>query len=156
MNPPQIALLALFVTLAGAGAYCDVRFRTIPNALNALAAIAGLCAVWLGQGTGPALWAAAHLALALLLGMLAFAARLWGGGDAKFYAALAAWFPLHDFPRLIIAISLAGFVLLLIWFVGRRLRGGDAARGPKAQLPYGVAIAAGGIVTMVAAVLAPA
>lgn len=156
MSPLQGALLAPFIALAGAGAYCDLRFRKIPNALNALVAGAGLCAVWLAQGAGSAAWAAAHLSVALVLGILAFAARLWGGGDAKFYAALAAWFPLSDFARLIIAISVAGLLLLLGWFVGTRLRRSATRTGDKAQLPYGVAIAAGGIVTMAAAVLAPA
>ena len=45
MNPLNVALLALFVALAGAGAYCDLRFRTIPNGLNALAAVNSLVGI---------------------------------------------------------------------------------------------------------------
>jgi prepilin peptidase CpaA len=141
------AQLALFAAFAAAGAYFDARYRTIPNVLNGAMAAAGLSAVLLMQGGPAALWAIAHLIAALLLGIAAYSFKLWGGGDAKFYAATAAWFPLPDFPRLIIAISLAGFALLLGWFLVARFARHERV-GRHAQLPYGLAIAAGGLLTM--------
>jgi prepilin peptidase CpaA len=148
------ALWALFAALAAAGGYCDARYRTIPNALTVPMALAGLASVWLLSGSSAALYALAHFAVALVLGILAYGFKLWGGGDAKFYAATAAWFPLADFPRLIMAISLAGVVLVLGWLGAARLR--RRADGIKRQLPYGLAIAAGGLLTVAGTALGAA
>ena len=143
-----MCLLALLAALAGTAAYSDIRFRTIPNGLNGATALLGLASVGLTQGGAAAAWALAHLAVALILGMLAFSLRLWGGGDAKFYAAAAAWFPLRQFPLLIIAISLAGLALLIVWFAIGRIGRSHRPSELKKELPYGVAIAAGALVTM--------
>jgi prepilin peptidase CpaA len=138
--------IALFAALALAGAYSDARFRTISNALTVPMALAGLTMAWLTAGPAAAGSAAEHFAVALLIGIAAFAGKLWGGGDAKFYAATAAWFSLSAFTRLIMAISIAGLILVVAWRAGSRLRGG---RGSKpAQVPYGIAIAAGGLMAM--------
>ena len=147
MSAVPIAAAVLFVCLATVGAYLDARTRTIPNALNAARAICGLAAVWLAAGGNAGALAAAHLAVALVLGMVIYALGMWGGGDAKFYAAAAAWFELTDAFRLVLSISLAGLVLVIGWFVTRRFRG--RAEGARSRdLPYGVAIAAGGIALM--------
>lgn len=144
----DIAILLLFAALALYGAYSDIRFRTIPNALNALMAIAGLGATWFAMGPVAAAWGLAHLAVAFAAGMLLYALRMWGGGDAKFYAASAAWFELWDFPRLAVSIALAGLVLLIVWFGGRQIRGIPHGNKQKKELPYGVAIAVGGIAAL--------
>ena len=141
-------LAAIFAVLACTAAYYDVRFRTIPNRLNAGIALLGLAVTWYTAGSDGLLWAALHLALALIIGIGVFALKMWGGGDAKFYAATAAWFSLREFPSLLITISLAGLVLLIGWFATRKLWQGESAFGLKGQLPYGLAIAAGGIVEM--------
>ena len=147
MSAVPIAAAVLFVCLATVGAYLDARTRTIPNALNAAMAICGLAAVWLAAGGNAGALAAAHLAVALVLGMVIYALGMWGGGDAKFYAAAAAWFELTDAFRLVLSISLAGLVLVIGWFATRRFRG--RAEGARSRdLPYGVAIAAGGIALM--------
>jgi prepilin peptidase CpaA len=146
---PAWAAPALFSVLASAAAYCDVRYRTIPNWLNLAIAVLGIAATWLVAGIDAVPFSLAHFALALVIGMVAFALKMWGGGDAKFYAATAAWFSLRQFPSLIIAVSLAGLVLLVAWLVSSRVRRRESSSGRKAQLPYGLAIAVGGIVTMV-------
>ena len=141
--PIELVIPLLFAALALYGAYSDVRTRTIPNALNALMAIAGLAALWFSSGATAAAHGLAHLAIALAAGMLIYALGMWGGGDAKFYAASAAWFQVWDFPRLALSIAIAGLVLLIVWFGARQLRG--TAKQDKKELPYGVAIAVGGI-----------
>jgi prepilin peptidase CpaA len=144
----ELAPLALLTPLALAAAVFDVRTRRIPNALNAAIAVAGLVTVAVLAGWLTAGLALAHFAAALALGMLTFAMRLWGGGDAKFYAASAAWFPLADFGLLIMAISIAGLALVIAWFVRRRFRRDERETTGTGQLPYGVAIAAGAICAM--------
>ena len=143
-----IIAAALFACLAAAGAWMDARSRTIPNLLNAGMAICGLAAVWLTMGASSAGLAAAHMALALILGMIVYALGMWGGGDAKFYAAVAAWFELTDAFRLILAISLAGLLLVIGWFVTKRFRRSSEEIKQRGQLPYGVAIAAGAVAQM--------
>ena len=79
--------------------------------------------------------------------MALFAAGLFGGGDAKFYAGMAAYFPLSAGFSLLLYVAIAGGILALGWIVGRRMLGGKFAepKGAYAKLPYGVAIAAGGL-----------
>ncbi|HEU4652235.1 MAG TPA: peptidase A24, partial [Croceibacterium sp.] len=81
-------------------------------------------------------------------GMVLFALGMWGGGDAKFYAATAGWFALWDFPKLAFAIALTGVVLVLVWFGGRQLRRGPKLDMKSRELPYGVAIAVGGLAAL--------
>jgi prepilin peptidase CpaA len=143
----EIAALLLYSGLAIFAAVYDIRVRTIPNYLNAIIAVGGLAGALFFGGASEALSASSHFAIALAIGMLVYALGLWGGGDAKFYAASSAWFALSELPRLMVGISLAGLLLLVVWFTFRGLSR-KAARGAKGELPYGVAIAAGGIVTM--------
>jgi prepilin peptidase CpaA len=142
----KIAALLLYSGLAMFAAVSDIRTRAIPNYLNAIIALGGLASVLILGGTGAALSATGHFAVALAIGLLVYALGMWGGGDAKFYAASSAWFALSELPRLVVGISLGGLLLLIVWFTIHRLSG-KAVRNTK--LPYGVAIAAGGIVTMV-------
>jgi prepilin peptidase CpaA len=143
-----VAILLLFAVFATYGAYSDIRFRTIPNALNATMALAGLGAIWFSQGGIASAYALAHLAVALAAGLLLYGFGMWGGGDAKFYAASAAWFQLWDFPRLAVSIAMAGLVLLIVWFGTRQIRGSPKLDRKSKELPYGVAIAIGGTGTL--------
>ena len=147
MNP-DLTILLLFAAMALYGAYSDIRSRTIPNAFNALMAIVGLGAMWFVHGMPGAGYGLAHLALALAAGLALYALGMWGGGDAKFYAASAAWFELSDFPRLALSIALSGLILLIVWFGARQFRGSARPDKGKKELPYGVAIALGGIVAL--------
>lgn len=148
----ELAALLVFSGLAILAAVSDVRRRTIPNWLNGVILVGGLASVFVLGNSTAALSAGGHFAIALAIGMLVFALGMWGGGDAKFYAASSAWFVLGEFARLVIGISLAGLLLLAVWFIARRVSGKPVTRGAGAELPYGVAIAAGGIVTMASSV----
>jgi prepilin peptidase CpaA len=149
----QSLSLALFSGLVLLGAVSDLRSRMIPNALSVVLAVLGIGVTWLEYGGVAAGSAFIHLLIALVIGMVLYALGMWGGGDAKFYAGSAAWFTLADLPPLIVTISLAGLLLLIVWFIVRRLRIGATVKGRQGELPYGVAIAAGGIVTAVAPAL---
>lgn len=158
LTPPSADLgaAALLALPAGYGAWLDWRERRLPNWLCGVTLLAGLAVtiVLSGLAAVPAhLW---HAALALLVGMALFAPGLIGGGDAKFYAAVAVWFPLADGFRLMFAVALAGLVLTLaLWGLVWRRSGARAGgnmggmAGPLGQprtVPYGVAIAAGALV----------
>lgn len=132
-----------------AGAVLDVLFRRLPNLL-CLALFAAGCgfaawsAGWMGLG-----WHFGLALIALLAGMLLFRLRWIGGGDAKFFAAAAMWFPLQQGPQLLLWVAVAGLGLVLLWVGYRRARGFKVSRqtdSPHEQLPYGVAIGIGTLI----------
>jgi prepilin peptidase CpaA len=138
----------LFTVLVLTGAVLDVRSRRLPNTLSLALAVSGLAAILFAAGLADAGSALAHLGISLVIGMGLYALGMWGGGDAKFYAGTAAWFTLSEALPLLLWVSMAGVALLIAWFVGRRLSGQPITRSRKGEVPYGVAIAAGGIVLM--------
>jgi prepilin peptidase CpaA len=140
VTPHTIAtygLLALLAIALLAAALSDWRHRLIRNRLTGAIA-AGAPLFWLACGTAPWPGIAIQLALALLvLAVCAalFAARMLGGGDAKLLAALALWVPPAAFAELLLVMALAGGLLAGAMLVTRR----------RASVPYGIAIAAGGL-----------
>lgn len=140
---PAAALALLCLTAA----WYDLRLRRIPNWLCLLTALAGLAYAAMPLTAGAPWWSfLLHGVVALIVGMVLFAIRWVGGGDAKFYAALACWFPFSRAPLLLIAVALSGLVLLIVWFTVRRLQGKKfrgTANDDAAKLPYGIAIALG-------------
>ncbi|MFM5885206.1 MAG: prepilin peptidase [Novosphingobium sp.] len=128
----------------------DARRRVIPNSLCAVLLLAGLGFGYYTAGLGGLGWHAAHAGAALLIGMALFAVRWLGGGDGKFYAACAAWFPLQQALALAAMICLAGLVFVLAWTVGRRFQGKPTftlRKGQATYLPFGLAIGLGTIAT---------
>jgi Flp pilus assembly protein protease CpaA len=98
---PSSALLLVAIALALAGAFCDWRFRVVPNWLTLPALVLGpVIHAWGGRALhppggmpGPLFGALLSLASACVCGlvpMALFALRLGGGGDAKLLAALGA------------------------------------------------------------------
>jgi prepilin peptidase CpaA len=76
-----------------------------------------------------------------LLFAAAFAAGMMGGGDVKLAAALALWFSPSGTVKFLVFTSLAGGVLTLALVAWHRAR----KREGRPQIPYGVAIAIGGL-----------
>lgn len=146
---PVSALAALcLAALCLAGAASDLWSRKLPNWLCAAAWIAGLGFAVAGGGAA-AVSPLIHSVLALIGGMVLFRFGMIGGGDAKYYAALAAWFALDRAMLLLLCVSLAGALLVvLMLLVGtiRRQNRKDRRR-TMSELPYGVAIAGGAAVT---------
>jgi len=143
-----IVLAILLVT----GACFDILSRRLPNWLCLTTAVAGLCAAAVLHGAGGLGSAALHGAAALIVGMVLFRFGVIGGGDAKFYAAVAVWFAASLAPRLLLSVSLSGLILFLVWFTYRRLTGRKivrAATDDADRFPYGIAIAAGGLLAWV-------
>jgi len=138
--------------LLAVGALSDIKDRRLPNWLSALLLVYGLAhAVALGGfedlGWLPSIgWHALHALIALVVGAALFAGGMFGGGDAKFYAGLAAYFTLSDGLDLLLWVSILGFFAIIAWMIGRRILPSKKliANSLEAKFPYGVAIAAGG------------
>ncbi|MBW8269080.1 prepilin peptidase [Caldovatus aquaticus] len=165
-----LAALATALLLAVA-AWRDVATRLIPDGICAAIAVLGL-AQRLAEGM-PALLAtlAAALALFLFLLLLAMAGAM-GGGDLKLATATALALPPIGIYHLIVTTALAGGVLALIYLALARMLRAPAAGGVasparrgtpllrrvliaetrrlrrRGPLPYGVAIAAGGMLVL--------
>ena len=138
-----LVLLALLLVAAAVG---DWRRFIIPNRL-CLAVAALALPYWLTAGES--LWPGLALQAALALGVFVFFALLFalgamGGGDVKLIAALALWLPLQPFVQALLVTALAGGVLTLALVAAHRLR----RREGNPEIPYGVAIAFGGLVVV--------
>jgi prepilin peptidase CpaA len=139
----QISLETVLALLLIVAAAIDVRTFTISNRLNL--AVAGLAPFyWLA--TGLSLWPGIPIQLGVatavfILFAAFFYAGMMGGGDVKLAAALALWFPPAATIQFIVLMSLAGGVLtigLVVWHRAKRREG-------RPEIPYGVAIAVGGL-----------
>ena len=142
--------LALGVSAAAViwSAVSDVRAYVIPNSASLLIAGAYLVVAIFTPYShlGGGLIAGAG-SLALGLGLFAFG---WmGGGDVKLFSALALWCGPTGLPAFLIITALAGAALALVMLSPlRRLAphpSPEAAATAARPMPYGVAIATGGI-----------
>ena len=138
----QMLLVALAAILVFA-AVIDVRTFTISNRLNltvALMAPLYWFAVALPLWPGVAIQLAAGAGVFTLMAF-AFYAGMMGGGDVKLAAALSLWFSPTSVLKFLVLTSLAGGVVTvaaLAWHRAKRRKG-------RPQIPYGVAIAFGGL-----------
>ena len=147
-------LAALAATLVYA-AVVDVRTFTISNRLNAIVALMAPLYWWSislplwpdgAIRVGVALLVFALLAVTFFIGMM-------GGGDVKLAAALALWFAPWETARFIVYMSIAGGLLtVVVMWAHRRWPSWQVDENgeprTKPEVPYGVAIAAGGLVIL--------
>lgn len=135
-------LIALAIALVFA-AFTDMRSRQISNTLNLAIAIAAPLFWW---SSDLSLWPGVAMQFGVALGAFAvfaglFAAGLMGGGDVKLLTALALWIEPTAFLHLLIIMAIAGGVLTIVmgaWhFLNRQKE--------RLAIPYGVAIAFGGL-----------
>lgn len=132
-----------FAATLGAAAVEDIRHLRIPNRL-VLGLALGAPAFHLSVGSTPgAVAAAALVGLAILsVGLLLFARGLVGGGDVKLAAATALWLGPAGSAGFLGYMAISGALIALALLALRARRPEEAARG---AMPYGVAIAAGGL-----------
>lgn len=138
-----LPILAIAIFLAAAAE--DIRHRRIPNPLVGALLVLGLIRL-LGAGTDPGPAPAADLVAALLIfaaGAMLFQFGALGGGDVKLLAAGMLWVGAGAAASYLMITALAGGALALA-FILRRALGHDKPPA-HASLPYGVAIAMGGI-----------
>lgn len=156
---PDTAVWALTALLAFAAVHDITTFR-IPNWLNGLIAatfpsvaiVASAPVDWLSH-------AGAGL-LTLAVGMVIFQFRALGGGDVKLLAATAVWTGFGALLPFVLYVGLIGGGLTLLLLLLRRnlmplaaqmapglSRAWPRVLTPGEKIPYGVAIAAAGILT---------
>jgi len=135
-----LGLLALLLVVASWG---DLKTRTISNGLNIAVALLAIPFWW---ASGLALWPDITLQIGVALLVFAafagvFALGGMGGGDVKLLGALALWLPWPAVLTLLVIMSLAGGALTLAMLIRKRLAHSEA----RLEIPYGVAIAFGGL-----------
>ncbi len=157
---PWLPWLVLCLALAAA-CWWDWRDRRIPNALVVGTLLAGL-ALQVFSPPGAGLFeaerrgglgvaSAAGAALVMLLaGLWLWRVKLFGAGDAKLLAAVAAFTGWPGVVALLLLTLLAGGILAVTALLLQRqsLAAGLKARkaASPARLPYSLAIAAGALV----------
>lgn len=148
----SLMMMLLWISAILAAAISDFRFLRIPNIYPAfiiLLFIVGRAT----DGFNAEHWSHIyHFFITLGAGMLLFHLGWFGGGDAKLYAAIALWFGLSDGVMLVFVTGMSGLVLAIIYLVVRQVRRHSAKPPPEKKrnerrIPYGIAIAMGGILT---------
>jgi len=142
--PAPIVATALLLLITAAG--WDIATRRIPNWVSGC--LVGVYA--LGAFLAPgATDVAGALAVGFAVFLLASALFAWGklgGGDVKLLTAVALFAGAGRIAELLLMIALAGGALALALLLPRRfpvLPAPIQGRLVQAELPYGVAIAAG-------------
>jgi len=159
MTATAIDLLALAVVAAAllAAGWSDLRHYLIPNRYPAAIAAAYLIPA-VHQPPSQSLWALGIGVGFFAGGAALFASRVMGGGDVKLMAATALWSGPGKVLPFIEVIALAGAALALVWLSPARRLLPEAPVVPgehsaedgmrqrlRAPVPYGIAIAAGGL-----------
>ncbi|MGA7326489.1 MAG: prepilin peptidase [Rhodomicrobium sp.] len=149
-----MAAAALPVLLVWAGAF-DLITRSIPNSVALLLAASFFAFAGSAGISAPQL--VTHMicgCTVLAAGFALFYFSLIGGGDAKLLASASCWFGFENIVPFLAAVALAGGVLALICLILHQLR---AQLGlefePSPAIPYGAAIAAGGLAILPDALL---
>lgn len=145
-NPIAPITLALLAALLLAAGIEDARHRTIGHA-KVLAIIALAPLFWASTGLAP--WPGMAVQAAIGLGVLVlflvpFALGWMAAGDVKLLAALALWLPAGQLLPALQLVALAGGAVTLPFWIQQRRRG---SREPV-EVPYGVAIAMGGLLIL--------
>ncbi|HEX5500413.1 MAG TPA: prepilin peptidase [Thermomicrobiales bacterium] len=134
---------ALLIAAAG----CDARSYLIPNRLGVLIVFTFIAYGLTGTDDVDFTGSAAVALAVLVVGAAMFAAELIGGGDVKLMTAIALWAgPGYVLPFLLI-MAMAGGILSLGVLLRPRLAAlaGRISATANHRVPYGVAIAAGGL-----------
>jgi prepilin peptidase CpaA len=169
MASTSIIISVPFAAIMALAAATDLRDRRIPNVLTVAGVVVGPVLWGLLEGPGAAFASVVGGACALLVGLGLFMVGAIGGGDAKLLAVTGAFLGPARLVNALLVIGITGGLLALVVAVARgRLLGTVAttwsfavdlvthreagkARGLGAPgaltIPYGVAIAAGSLLT---------
>lgn len=149
-------VLPLFLMVA---AISDIRVRRIPNWISTVL-VAGFLFAGIIAGL-PASVIAMHLGIGLcvlICGFILFAFNVIGGGDAKLLASSAVWMGPTAVLTFLFFTALAGglFSLAVLMFrqaplpvIALRIDWVTELHKPGGGIPYGVAIAVGGLSALI-------
>lgn len=149
---PEWAVWGLIALLVLAALQDSVMLK-ISNYIVGAVLLLGIAAALLA-GPGLSLWENGLVfVLSLAIGTFLFGRGMLGGGDVKLFAATILWFGLDGALRFLMYTALAGGALAILIILLRVLPWPNALRSrvrvlqAKAGIPYGIAIAAGAIIT---------
>ena len=142
----QTPILLTGITLLAVAAYGDVKTLRIPNLLVAAVAALGVARLAVIGDLSIVVHTIAASVVVLVVAFLLFSRNLVGGGDAKLISAASLLVGYHDLLHFLLVMSLCGGLVSLAVLVSHR----RSSLQPRARMavPYGVAIAGGGIVTL--------
>ena len=163
------AVLAVAVGILVIVAYEDVRTRRIPNALSLSIAALGLARIALAAEVLDASYTLAAAIIIFAITFALFQRGAIGGGDAKILTAAALLIGYRELLSFLFLMSLCGGALALAILAAERLdlslgrfrrgahvsstgqsEGGRSA--PEAStVPYGLAVATAGVITLMTA-----
>jgi prepilin peptidase CpaA len=133
--------IALFIVAA----YGDVKSFRIPNLLVAAVALLGVTRLVAVGDPSAALYTVGASVIVLVIGFVLFWQGIIGGGDAKLITAAVLLVGYHDLPSFLVFMSICGALISLAAFVTHWQQQKPTA---KLYVPYGVAIATAGSVTL--------
>ncbi len=148
-----LSIFPLMVVVAGISDFFTLK---IPNWLNGVIAVSVVPFVFFaGMPLELFAWHIIAGLVAFVVGFILFSANIIGGGDAKMLAACAVWVGWDVLMEFALVTAFAGGALVIalklwVFFEKRKnTKGMDWAKNflsKKPQLPYGIAIAAGGVI----------
>lgn len=143
------AVILVFVGFLAAAAIIDLRRFIIPDAI--VVALLGLWPLWVVlNGHNPIGFTLLGAAVTFAFGVILFAFGLMGGGDVKLMTVVALWAEPAGLPGFLLYTSIAGGMLSIYWlkpvrsYIAPIIGWTEGLRDNK-QIPYGVAIAVGGL-----------
>jgi prepilin peptidase CpaA len=164
----HVAILYAAIGISAVVAYQDVRTRRIPNALSLAMAILGLARIGLAQDAVGGSYTLAAGAVVFAVTLALFQYGVIGGGDAKLIPATALVIGYTDLLGFLFLMSLCGGALASAAIVVNKLAASLKRRRVPASLPppgeidglralptastvpYGCAVAAAGVITLIA------
>ena len=151
-----VTSLVLFAAALVWGATSDLLWLRIPNWV--VVTIAALYPVYVLSAAQPIGWQGALVLAGLVfaIGFALYSFRLLGGGDVKFLAVVALWAGPVQITAFMLSTAIIGGLLAIMATTPLRLLlpymaaatgvDADIRQLMKLQIPYGIAIAAGGLV----------
>lgn len=147
-------LWSCFFGLLILAAVLDLWKMLIPNIIPAALVVLFVITALASPAYTPWLEHAASAGIVFVMGLVLFAVRAIGGGDAKLWTAVALWFDLDQVALLCGYIFVAGGILALAFVVARLLAVQVQLVAPMQMsvprllrsgepVPYGIAISAG-------------
>lgn len=138
----QILITLVGIALFIVAAYSDFKSFRIPNLLVATVALLAVARFIAIGDPSAAVYTVGASVIVLVVGFVLFWSGFIGGGDAKLITAAALLVGYHDLFSFLVVMSICGALISLAALVTRW------RQKPKLYIPYGVAIATAGGVTL--------
>jgi prepilin peptidase CpaA len=147
----------------------DIGFRTVPNRISAALLVCGIALRLFDGGTHQLFYSLLCGGAVFLLTYFCWRMSWMGGADVKLLTAAAVFVPPMVVPTMLLATSLAGGVIAVVFLLGSRVAPRPSPGRPsglirralrcelrrlrqRGPLPYAAAIAAGGVFAIVTSV----